>query len=358
MTRLLAPLTLASFLFLAACSSEATPVDTTPRLVQLGEVAGMDAETRREFVGRVEARLSVDMAFQVSGQLANLPLNEGQRIEQGDLVARLDLEDFERALRETRVQLQQARTELDRQRTLHERGIASQAALDSAQTNYDLRAVALDTAQRNLEYATLSAPFDGLVSRRLVDNYTIVSAGQPVVRIQDVGELRVSIPVSEDMVATFDRTNLLSLEASFSFLPGQTFELTPRELVSEPDDASRTYRAIAALPDNIPANILPGMTATVWAEFERNETVSPELLVPLAALSEMPDGRKAIWVYDAERGAVTPQTVQIGSIQGDRVVITAGATAGDTIVTAGVSALYDGMRVRPLGDERHLASAQ
>lgn len=360
MTRHPLPLVaLAALAALSACSSEAVTVDTTPRLVQLGEVSGQDAESRREFVGRVEARQTVDMAFQVGGQLAALPVTEGQRIAEGELVAQLDLEDFERALQETRVQMQQARTDLERQRTLHERGIASQAALDSAQTQYDLRQVALENAQRNVEYATLNAPFDGLVSRRLVDNFTIVSPGQPIVRIQDIGELRVSIPVSEDMVATFDQTNLIELEAAFSFLPGQTFSLTPRELVSEPDDTSNTYRAIAALPDNIPANILPGMTATVWAEFERNGPVSTNVAVPLTAVAERPDGTNMVWLYDAETGTVASRDVETDGLRGDRVIISAGVEPGDRIVTAGVSALHEGMEVRPLDDSRpRFGSAQ
>ncbi|MAZ92648.1 MAG: efflux transporter periplasmic adaptor subunit [Oceanicaulis sp.] len=347
----LAPLpVLAAVLALAACSGETVAPPPQPRLVQLGEVQSNAPETRHEFVGRVEARLSVDMAFQVGGQLAELPLTEGQRIAEGDLVARLDLEDFELARQEARVQLQQARTDLERQRTLHERGIASQAALDSAQTQYDLRLVALENAQRNLQYATLTAPFDGLVSRRLVDNFTIVSPGQPIVRIQDVGELRVSIPVSEDMVATFDQNNLVALEAAFSFLPGQTFSLIPRELVSEPDDTSNTYRAIAALPDDIPANILPGMTATVWAEVERNGPVTTDVTVPLAAVSERPDGSNSVWVYDADTGTVSPRMVETAGLRGNSVIVTDGVQAGDLIVTAGVSALHDGMEVRPLDD--------
>ena len=146
MNRLVPIPALAGLLALAACSGETPAPEAPPRLVQLGEVTSMAPEARHEFVGRVEARLSVDMAFQVGGQLAELPVTEGQRIEEGDLVARLDLEDFELALQEARVQMQQVRTDLERQRTLHERGIASQAALDSAQTQYDLRQVAFRRA--------------------------------------------------------------------------------------------------------------------------------------------------------------------------------------------------------------------
>ncbi len=354
MTARLTALPLIAALALGACSGDAPQAEVQPRLVQLGEVESLSGQTRHEFVGRVEARLTVDLAFQVGGQLAELPLNEGQRIAQGDLVAQLDLEDFQRAEREARVQVQQARNDLDRQRTLHERGIASQAALDNAQTQYDLRAVALETARRNLGYATLEAPFDGLVSRRLVDNYTIVSPGQPVVRIQDVGELRVSIPVSEDMIATFDRSNLRSLQATFSFLPGRTFDLEPRELVSEPDAASRTYRAIAALPADLPANILPGMTASVSAEFERVGDELATVRVPVAAVSERPDGSRVVWVYDSASGTVASRTVQTDGLSGAHVILTGGVEPGTPIVTAGVSSLYEGMPVRPLSESEPL----
>ncbi|WP_291844900.1 efflux RND transporter periplasmic adaptor subunit [Maricaulis sp.] len=349
---------LSAVLFLASCAEDTPPPPAQARLVQLAEVTAENGETRHEFVGRVEARLSVDMAFQVGGQLARLPLNEGVRIEQGTLVAALDAEDFERAAREARVQLQQANTDLERQRTLHARGIASQAALDSAQTNYDLREVALQTARRNLDYATLTAPFDALVSRRLIDNFAIVSPGQPVVRLMDVSELRVSIPISEGMVATFDADDLVSLEAAFAFLPGQTFSLVPRELVSEPDAASRTYRAIAALPDNIPANILPGMTATVFAEFASDASALTGMRIPLAAVSAAPDGSQRVWVYDAETGTVSPASISTDGFEGETVIVTDGLQAGDRIVTAGISALHEGMEVRPLSDSARFGTPQ
>lgn len=343
---------------LASCSQDAPAPVSQPRLVQLAEVTAENGETRHEFVGRIEARLSVDMAFQVGGQLAEIPLNEGVLIEEGTLVAALDAEDFERAAREARVQLQQANTELERQRTLHERGIASQAALDSAQTNYDLREVALQTARRNLGYATLTAPFDALVSRRLVDNFTIVSPGQPVVRLMDVSELRVSIPISEGMVATFDADDLVSLEAAFAFLPGQTFSLVPRELVSEPDAASRTYRAIAALPDNIPANILPGMTATVFAQFANDTSALNGLRIPLAAVGAAPDGTQRVWVFDEGAGTVSPRSITTGGFEGEIVIVTDGLRAGDRVVTAGISALHEGMEVRPLSDAARSGTSQ
>ncbi|WP_421856829.1 efflux RND transporter periplasmic adaptor subunit [Oceanicaulis sp.] len=338
-----------AFGVLAACSPAEPEEQAPPRAARIEVVQAAATSNQREFVGRVEARLTVDLSFQVGGRLSEFPVSEGQLIEQGALVAQLEAQDFERARRETQVQLQQARQNLDRQRTLNERGIASDAALEDAQTAYDLRVVALDTARQNLEYATVNAPFDGLISRRLVDNYTTVSAGQPVVRIQDVSELRVAIQVPESMIAQMDRDERPGMTARFPFLPDQSFELEYRELVAEPDQASQTYTALLALPDTVPANILPGMTASVTVNVPQTLSNQAQgVVAPLSALASNPDGSFSVWLFDAESGAVSRQPVLAGPIEGGQVVIHTGLEPGDEIVTAGVNALYEGMRVRPI----------
>ena len=334
---------------LSACSPAEPEEQAPPRAARIEAVEAAATSNQREFVGRVEARLTVDLSFQVGGRLAEFPVSEGQLIEEGEVVARLEMQDFERARREAQVQLQQARQNLDRQSTLNERGIASDAALEDAQTAYDLRAVALDNARQNLEYATITAPFDGLISRRLVDNFTTVSPGQPVVRIQDISELRVAIQVPESLIAQVDREDKPDMVARFPFLPDQSFELEYRELVAEPDQASQTYTALFALPDDLPANILPGMTASVSVTMPQSVSAQPQgVVAPLSALSSNPDGSFSVWIYDGESGAVSRRDVLAGPIEGGQVVIYSGLEPGEEIVTAGVTALHEGMLVRPI----------
>ncbi|HBU61255.1 MAG: efflux transporter periplasmic adaptor subunit [Oceanicaulis sp.] len=334
---------------LAACSPAEPEEQAPPRAARIEAVEAAATSNQREFVGRVEARLTVDLSFQVGGRLAEFPVSEGELIQQGAMVARLETQDFERARREAQVQLQQARQNLDRQSTLNERGIASDAALEDAQTAYDLRAVALDNARQNLEYATISAPFDGLISRRLVDNYTTVSPGQPVVRIQDISELRVAIQVPESLIAQVDREDKPDMIARFPFLPDQSFTLEYRELVAEPDQASQTYTALFALPDNLPANILPGMTASVTVNLPQTVSANQQgVVAPLSALSSNPDGSFSVWIYDGTTGAVSRRDVLAGPIEGGQVVIHSGLEPGEEIVTAGVTALHEGMLVRPI----------
>ena len=309
------------------------------------------------FVAAGEARLTVDLAFQVGGRLADFPVSEGETVPEGALIARLETQDFDRALRQARVQLQQAEQTLERTRTLHERGIAADAALEEAVTAYDLQRVALDTARQNLTYATMTAPFEGLVSRRLVDNFSTVAAGQPIARLQDISELRVAISVPESLIATLDRERAYDVVARFPFLPDQSFRLEYRELIAEPDQASQTYRVIFALPDDIPANILPGMTATVSVLLD--EEIAPEteaVRIPVSALSATPEGGWQVWIYDPATQEVRAQDVVTGPVSGALVRIERGLRAGEFIVTAGVNALHEGMKVRPMATRANMAA--
>lgn len=342
---------------IAACSAPPPEPEAPVRAARIEIVRPAESAAVREFVGRVEARLTTDLAFQVGGRLGDFPVSEGEILPEGALVARLEGQDFQRALRESQVQLQQARQNLDRQETLHARGIASDAALEDAQTAYDLRAVAVDNARQNLAYTTLTAPFEGLVSRRLVDNFSTVSGGQPIARLQDVSELRVAIQVPESVLALVDEDDPREMSARFSFLPDETYELEFRELVAEPDAASQTYTALFALPGDIPANILPGMTANVRIVTEPDADADMTgVNAPVSALSAAPNGGFVVFVYNPSSGAVASRRVGVGPVTGETVLIETGLSAGEQIVTAGVTALHDGMRVRPLERSRTASS--
>lgn len=340
---------------IAACDAAEPTGPAPPRLARIETAAPAQTSARREFVGEVEARRTVDMAFQVGGRLNEMPVSEGQDVDQGAMIAELDLQPFERALREAEVQLQQARQNRDRQRTLRARGIASEAALEDAETAYELRVVARDAAAENLGYATLTAPFRGLVSRRLVDNYSTVAAGQAVLRLQDVSELRVAISLPESMIALFDEDDARDVSARFAFLPDQSFPLEYREIIAEADESARTYTVLMALPPDIPANILPGMSVTVGATLGEHAP-GTGARVPLSALASTPEGGFAVWVYDEASGAVSRRSVETSPPHGDTVVVRAGLEPGEPIVTAGVGALSEGMRVTPMASVAAAAS--
>ncbi|MBK5910067.1 hypothetical protein CCR85_00980 [Rhodothalassium salexigens] len=338
---------------LGACGDQGEPsaealASAPPRPAKVMTVSDAGIARARRFTARVEAVQTVDLSFQVGGRLVDLPILEGRVVEAGGLIAGLDQADFRRAVREAEVTLSLRRKEYARKKELNARNVVSDQALDEAEAARDLAEVALDNARQRLDYTTIAAPFDALISQRLVDNYTNVQLGEPVARVQDVSELRLVFDVPEALVATVTKGRVAGVEAEFAFAPGQRFALVYRENATEPNDATQTYRVEFAMarPDN-GLTILPGMTGTVIVHLLPADTEpGARVMVPVSALGSTAGGDFRVWLVDDEN-RVRPRAVSVGPVIGDHVAVTDGLIGGERIVTAGVQALRDGMEIRP-----------
>ncbi|WP_409525827.1 efflux RND transporter periplasmic adaptor subunit [Nitrincola sp. MINF-07-Sa-05] len=335
-------------LALVACSAENNePVAAIqPKPVRI-ETVGADTQLNsRRFVGRVDAVSTVDLSFQVGGQISELDVQQGTLIKKGELIAALDQSDFALAVRESEVQKEHAQKNLERIKTLVDRNMVSDSAFDQANTDHQLQSVALDNARRNLSYTRINAPFDALITRRLIDRFSNVQANTPVVRVQDVTELRVRINVPEGLIALIGGRNGFKVEAHSPDYPEQVFPLEYREHATEVDRATQTYEVVFGMERPEEIEILPGMTLTV--SITRNGSEPLRLVsVPLSAVDTDSNGNFRVWRYDTERNIVTPQAVTLGTLSGTHVPVLTGLEPGDTIVTAGTNLLSDGMSVRP-----------
>jgi len=318
------------------------------RPVRIHTVEADGAARTRQFSGRVRAVQTVDLSFQVGGEIVKLPVREGQKVEEGDLIAALDTEDFERRLREARVRRDLAKAKLDRAESLRDKQFASEASYDDAKAEYDLAVVAVETAAQNLEYATLHAPYDAVITRRLVDNYTVIEAGTQVVRIQDMSEIQIDINVPETLFARVTRQQVESIAAVFPSAPERRFPLEYREHETEADAVAQTYQVTLAMPVPEDINILPGMTASVFVQLSSSVAGGDSLRIPAGAVSADAGKRPFVWVLDPESNAVSKRPVELGPLRGDEAVITDGLEPGEQIVSAGVSYLQEGQVVRPL----------
>ena len=167
------------------------------RPAKIFEVVENAQNIRHTFVGRVDAAQTVDLSFEVSGQLLTLPILEGQSVGASSVLATLDTTDFELSLREARVQLKLAKQDLARkQKLLKDKGI-SPSIVDDAQAVYELRQVNYDQAREALSDSSIIAPFDGYIAKRYADNYANVRAGDKIVRINDLSELFIYASIPE-----------------------------------------------------------------------------------------------------------------------------------------------------------------
>ncbi|WOX06910.1 efflux RND transporter periplasmic adaptor subunit [Microbulbifer pacificus] len=310
--------------------------------VKVATVASNGNSGLRHFAGQVKAVQALDMSFQVGGQLDTLPLKEGEVVQKGKIIAALDDRDYRRQVKEAQVRLELLQKTLERQRSLAERKIISVQALDETESNYNLAKVALENAEQRLAYATLRAPFDAIVTKRLVENHTNVQTGQGIVRLQDISEVRIQVSVSEKLLATVDRSQVDAITATFEFLPGKEFPLEYRELQAEANEVTQTYVVELGMPRPEQVQILPGMTARVNLKFN---TAKSAMRIPLSAVQTAADGTAFVWVINDEQ-RVNRTPVELGRTDGEQVQVTSGLEPAMNLVAAGGQHLYEGAQVR------------
>ncbi|MGJ8544889.1 MAG: efflux RND transporter periplasmic adaptor subunit [Sulfitobacter sp.] len=333
---LLAPLSVAA-LALAAPLAAQEP----PKPVKLMELSSRPVVQQRQFFGQVQPLQTVDLAFQVAGQIQLLNAEEGSKKPKGALIAGLDLDRFERAVAQAKASYDKAKRDAQRLSSLRGQAVSAVAVSD-AETQLQLAEIALADAQDNLDHAALHAPFDALVARRLAANFTTVAAGTPVVRLHDMSELRVDIDVPEVLFRSAGGGENVSFEAE---LPGdpQRFALAMREFETETSSIGQTYKLTLAFEEDPGAYVLPGASATVYASALGS---APDgIILPQTALVYGPAGAAFVMVYEDGKVAQTPVEIELG--EDGLLHMLSGPADGTQIVLTGASQLRDGQAVRP-----------
>ncbi|MCB5200086.1 RND family efflux transporter, MFP subunit [Loktanella sp. DSM 29012] len=317
------------------------------RAVKLIRAAGESVLTDRTFFGQVVALETVDLSFEVGGQMTMFDAQEGQFLQKDVQIAALDVGPFERAVERAQINLTQAERALSRAETLAATNAVSATQAEDAQTARDLAAVALREAEDALADASLHAPFEALVASRLTPNFAIVSPGQPIVRLHDMSEVRVEIDVPERLFQNVDEGSDLKFTGS-SPLFAAPVPLELREFNAETQNIGQSYRVTLALTqDDVPPAIIPGASITVTATLPLGD--ESLVMLPPSAVS-YDNGSPRVLVYTPNPGGtdgtVAWQPVEVGSPNGTDLLVS--GIAGDTqIVAAGLQMLTEGETVRP-----------
>lgn len=197
--------------------------------------------------------------------------------------------------------------------------------------------------------AALLAPFDGIVAERLVDNFANVQPKQTIAIIQDLEHLELSFNLPGPDVARFSKNReAIKLEALLDAIPGQRFAAELVEFNTKANERTRTFEARVAIerPDDF--SILPGMVAQVRLT-DSSVNGTPGVSVPGTAVGADSEGNPVVWRVNAEN-EVEMRPVEIGAALANRVKVLSGISIGDTVVTAGISEMMPGLKVRPVSN--------
>jgi RND family efflux transporter MFP subunit len=337
-----------------ACSQEEPPPPEPQVLnVKMVEIGSAESGQTREYPGRVQAWQHAEMGFEVSGKIIELDFVEGKQVQKGDVLARLDLRDFEADVKKAQANRTQAFADYERYKTLFEEGVSSKAEFEAKQQRFEVTEAELRQADKALEDAALTAPFSGVVARKLVEDFENVRRKQPVLILQDLTNLktRVTVPEADMGGETKSQSNeeitaRLRPQVVVSSLPDRKFDAKIWEISQVADPVTRTFEATFYFPYPEGLNVLPGMTAKLIVQLAGS---AGSHWVPGVAVTADDEEQPMVWRVDPQQMVVHPVRVGVGGLKGDLVEITSGLEAGDLVATSGIQNLRDGSRVRRYG---------
>jgi RND family efflux transporter MFP subunit len=282
-------------------------------------------------------------------------VREGDQVVAGELLARLDPTEYETVVRERRASYEVAKANYERGQKLVEDGNISRMDFDRLQGNFRTAESNLALAEQDLADTRLLAPFAGNVARRLVESFEEVQPKEPVIALRNISALELKADVPENLILRLrrddpdatdaERTRRVPVHATFAGAPGRSFPVTFKEIATEADAETQTFELTYAMDAPAGLNVLPGMTATLTADFSGVLDEEGVFYLPAGAVVADAGLEPRVWVVDEDTMTVHPKPVAVGRMRGASIAVTDGLKAGERVVVAGVPYLVEGMRV-------------
>jgi membrane fusion protein, multidrug efflux system len=308
-----------------------------------------EESAKLRFPGRLRAAKRAELSFNVPGFVAEFSLPEGSSVRAGQVLARLDDSVFKARVNAAQSEFDRARIDLERyQRLLETEQAVSKAEVDERRSRLEGARTNLAAAQQDLADTLLKAPFAGVITRRRLETFASVQAKQAIAELQDLGSLEVVINVPQRLLR--NQGSRAKARAYFDDREDTSVPVVVTSYSSEADPVTQTYEVVLSLQARpVGLTLLPGMSVTVLPfDYKPVAAQGPvSLAIPLTAVATDALGATAVWVVDAQ-GLVKRVPVTVGDVRGGLVAVRNGLNGGERIVAAGVSALNEGMKVRPL----------
>lgn len=348
---------------LVACDKAPEPeTKEIVRPVKLITLSSGGVGATLEYPGEISATQSVELGFEVAGKIVGLPISDGLEVKNGDLLGQLDPTDYLAARDAAIADRTVAQSAYKRSKRIFDQGAGSQAEVERALRDLDVAKEKLKKAQKALDDTALKAPFSGLVARKIAENFQNVQAKEAILLLQDISSLELDINVPEqDFVRMTtgltleQRTQRAKPEIAVSSLPNVTFPAWLISFETSADPVTRTYKATLGFDNPEDVNMSPGMTARVILHLNPDTMEgigSGGFLIPVAAAVVDSAGSAYVWRYDPDSSQVSRAPVSLGEMTGAKVQVLDGLQSGDHIAISGAAHLQEGMKVRPLTDNK------
>lgn len=350
-TKLIKPLLLVLALSLAGCSGDepTSPAKTAQRSVQaqVSVIQPMEAVVSTATPGTVVALESVQVASRLMGYLRDVAVVEGQAVKKGQRLFTIDPLDIEGAVEQARLGLKQAedamqdaKADFQRFENLYKDEVVSRQQFEKMKLNYDIAVsraaqakAGLGTARGQMRYATVTAPINGVVTRKLANEGDIAAPGHPVLMLENPARLQVQTSVGEDLykvVKLGDRV-MVEIDGQEKAIEAKVARLSPAA-----DPMTHTYMVKLDLA-------APGLKSGGFARVLFPTGKRDLLAVPRAAVLDRA-GIAGVFVVDAQ-GTAQYRMLRLGKETAGMVEVLSGLNPGEQVVTGNAEAVNNGDKV-------------
>jgi membrane fusion protein (multidrug efflux system) len=311
-----------------------------PMAVEVAEVHPRVVRDQFHALGNIGSDENIEVVSELNARVLELPFQEGQRLEAGALIARLDDREFGPEAERSQAERDQAKANLDRKKKLAVDGAISPQELEDAQTSLQVAEAVAALARARLEKTRIRAPFPGLVGVRRVSRGAYLREGTVITDLTRVDEMKVTFSAPERFAK--DLKPGVTVELHTPAFPGETF--IGKLSVVDPvvDSGTRTLRLVARIP-NRGVRLRPGMSADVSVTLAER---SQALVVPDEAVFAQ-GNQNFVYLVNAD-STVALTAVQLGTRDSMQVEIVSGITAGARVIRTGHQKLYPGAHVMPI----------
>ncbi len=309
--------------------------------VRTVEVASHPISRDLVLIGNLRAEQSIVIASEVPGKITEILVKAGQKVQAGDILMRLNNAKSRAALMEAKAVYQEENRKHGEYRKLHKKGALTKTELDAQASASAVAKARLDAAQAALDDHQLIAPFNGTVGLIDISVGQHVTVGQALLNFDDLSMMQLDVNVPEQYLSELAKK--IEIQAYSKAYPNQMFTGALAAVDTRVNDASLNVRARIDI-DNTKGLLRPGMMMEASLQF----APSVSQVIPVQAV-EYSGTKRFVYVVDAE-GVAHKTQVELGARIDNSVTVEKGLNIGDRIVSQGLVAMRDGVKVKDLSE--------
>ncbi|AWB68893.1 efflux RND transporter periplasmic adaptor subunit [Saccharobesus litoralis] len=350
-------LTLLLACFVISCSKQTQPPTEHIRPIDWMRVQATDVKQVRRLSGQLTAVEATHLSFEVSGKVATVFAKLGDKVKKGEQLAQLEQKSFNLSLQSAQARYEQAqasqaeaRNTYKRYADLVDKGMVSQSGFDNAKAAFEASNSAvevakaqLNIAKKNLDDSLLSAPYNGVITKRLIEPSQHVNAGIHAFEIEGNHGLEAQVMVPENLIQKLE--NGSSMPINIPAFP----QLKLSGVVTEIGTRAELANAfpVTLMLQQSDEHLRAGMTAEVDITYREVYSATQEKLfkVPVSAIGADIGQSQFVYVYDPEKHTINKRTVKPITILNNEAYLAEGLKDGDIIAIAGVAFLRNGQTV-------------